>query len=191
MLSMGVPGDSNTAVLIGAFIMQGLTPGPMMFVEHLDVIYAVFAAMIVANIAMLLVGMAGVNFFVRIISVDRKYLMPAILVVSLVGSYAINRNMFDVGLAIAFGVMGYAFQKFDFPMAPILLALILGPMCETNFRRFMQIDDGNIWMMFTKPICIIFLLLAVGSIAAGVLTQRKVAAKEAAGEIGFNPLSGA
>jgi putative tricarboxylic transport membrane protein len=179
MLTMGVPGDSNTAVLVGAFIMQGLTPGPMMYVDHLDIIYAVFAAMIVANIAMLLVGMAGVNFFSQVISLDRKYLMPIILALSLVGAYGVNQNMFDVGLAIVFGVIGYLLQKYDFPLAPILLALILGPMCETNLRRFMQIDDGRFYMIFTKPICVIFLLLAVGSISAGVMMQKKIEQREA------------
>jgi putative tricarboxylic transport membrane protein len=152
MLSLGIPGDSNTAVLMGAFILQGFQPGPMMYVEHMDIVYAVFMSMIVANIAFLIVGMAGVKLFTKVISFERKLLIPAIMVLSLVGSYAINRNLFDVFLALIMGVIGYLLQKYEFPLSPILLALILGPMSESNLRRFMQIDDGRFWKVFTKPI---------------------------------------
>ncbi|GMO41962.1 MAG: tripartite tricarboxylate transporter permease [Treponemataceae bacterium] len=173
LLSLGVPGDSNTAVLMGAFIMQGFQPGPMMYVEHMDIVYAVFASLIVANIAMLLVGMAGIRVFTKIISLERKLLIPAILVLSLVGSYAINQNMFDVFFALGMGVIGYFLQKYEFPLSPILLALILGPMSESNLRRFMQIDDGKFWMLFTKPICVIFIILAVASMVSSVMRARK------------------
>jgi putative tricarboxylic transport membrane protein len=175
LLSLGVPGDSNTAVLMGAFIMQGFQPGPMMYVEHLDIVYAVFASLAAANIAMLLVGMAGIRFFTKIISLERKLLIPAILVLSLVGSYAINRNMFDVFFALVMGLIGYLLQKYEFPLSPILLALILGPMSESNLRRFMQIDDGKFWMLFTKPICVIFIALAVASMVSSVIRARKFA----------------
>jgi putative tricarboxylic transport membrane protein len=181
MLALGVPGDSNTAVLMGAFILQGFQPGPMMYVEHLDIIYAVFAAMIVANIAMLIVGMCGVKIFSKVISIERKLLIPAIMVLSLVGSYAINRNMFDVYFALAMGGVGYLMQKYDFPLSPILLALILGPMSESNLRRFMQIDNGQFWRIFTKPICVIFLVFALASIIISVKNQRKINKRAAGG----------
>ena len=177
MLSLGVPGDSNTAVLMGAFILQGFQPGPMMYVEHLDIVYAVFMSMIMANIAFLLVGMAGVRVFTRVISIERKLLIPAIMVLSLVGAYAINQNMFDVFLAIIMGGVGYLLQKYQFPLSPILLALILGPMSETNLRRFMQIDDGQFWKIFTKPICVVFIVLAVGSLVSSTINARKINAK--------------
>ncbi|MDR0539991.1 MAG: tripartite tricarboxylate transporter permease [Spirochaetaceae bacterium] len=175
LLSLGVPGDSNTAVLMGAFILQGFQPGPMMYVEHMDIVYAVFASLIVANIAMLIVGMAGIKLFAKIISLERKLLIPAILVLSLVGSYAINQNMFDVFFALAMGLAGYLLQKYEFPLSPILLALILGPMSESNLRRFMQIDDGKFWLLFTKPICVIFIALAMGSMISTVVRARKSA----------------
>ncbi|MDR1932332.1 MAG: tripartite tricarboxylate transporter permease [Spirochaetales bacterium] len=174
MLSLGVPGDSNTAVLMGAFILQGFQPGPMMYVEHLDIIYAVFASMMVANFAMLIVGMCGVKLFAKVISIERKLLIPAIMVLSLVGSYAINQNMFDVYFALVMGGVGYLLQKYEFPLSPILLALILGPMSESNLRRFMQIDNGQFWRIFTKPICVIFLVLAVASMIVSVRNQRKI-----------------
>lgn len=183
MLSLGVPGDSNTAVLVGAFIMKGFQPGPMMYVEHLDIVYAVFASMIIANIAMLIVGMCGIRIFSKIIAVERRLLLPVILVLSLVGSYAINQNMFDVYFAIAMGVIGYLLQKYGFPLSPILLALILGPMSESNLRRFMQIADGNFLSIFSKPICTVFIVLAIVSMVTSVInsnrTKKKLEKKEA------------
>ena len=182
MLALGVPGDSNTAVLMGAFIMHGFQPGPMMYVEHLDVVYAVFGALIAANLAFLIIGMLGVNLFSKVINIQRYILIPCILVLSLVGSYSINQSMFDVYFAIAMGVIGYLMQKYEFNLSPILLALILGPMSESNIRRYMQIVDGNFMQIFTRPICIIFFALAVFSIIAAVLNQRKIAKRIASSQ---------
>ena len=180
MLSLGVPGDSNTAVLMGAFIMHGFQPGPMMFVEHLDIVYAVFGAILAANLAFLIVGMLGVNLFSKIISVEKYFLIPCILVLSLVGAYAINQSMFDVYFAIVMGVIGYLLQKYDFPLSPILLALILGPMSESNIRRYMQIVDGKFVTIFSRPICIAFFVLALVSLITAFYNQRKIARREAA-----------
>lgn len=173
LLSLGVPGDSVTAILLGAFIMKGITPGPMMYVEELSTVYSVFAALMLANLAMLLVGMLGVRFFSKIISVNKKILLPIIMIVSLVGAYSINQNLFDVGVALVFGLIGYLMQKYGFPLSPILLALILGPLSESNFRRFMQIENGNFSAIFTRPICIVFMVLSLGSLVFSLLNQRK------------------
>lgn len=174
LLSLGVPGDSVTAVLLGAFIMKGITPGPMMYVNELPIVYSVFAALLLANLAMLIVGMLGVRGFVKIISVDKKILMPCILIVSLVGAYSINQNLFDVGIAVAFGIAGYLMTKYDFPLSPILLALILGPLSEQNFVRYMNIVDGNIGMIFTRPISVAFMVAAGAFLVYSVISQRKV-----------------
>lgn len=174
LLSLGVPGDSVTAVLLGAFIMKGIQPGPMMYVDHLSTVYNVFAALILANLAMLIVGMAGVRAFAKVISIEKKILLPAIVVLSLVGSYSINGNMFDVYLAIGLGLIGYLMQKYEFPLSPILLALILGPLSESNLRRMMQIENGNFFVIFSRPICVVLMLLAVGSLITSVINQRKI-----------------
>lgn len=179
LLALGVPGDSNTAVLMGAFIMHGFQPGPMMYVEHLDIVYAVFGALLAANLAFLVVGMFGVNLFSKVMNIKRYVLIPCILVLSLVGAYAINQNMFDVYFAIVMGVIGYLFQKYGFTLSPILLALILGPMSESNIRRYMQIVDGQFFKIFTRPICDLFFALAIVSLIAAVLNQRKIAKREA------------
>jgi len=159
---------------MGAFIIQGFQPGPMMYVEHMNIVYALFIAMFLSNIAVFLTGMVGIKFFAKIVSIERKLMIPAILVLSLVGSYAINRNMFDVFFAIGMGGVGYLLSKYGFPLSPILLALILGPMSETNLRRFMQIHDGQFWLIFTRPICVILIVLAVGTLVSSVFNQRRI-----------------
>jgi len=182
MLSLGVPGDSNTAVLMGAFIIHGFQPGPMMYVDHLNIVYAVFIAMFLSNIAVFLSGMVGIRFFAKIVSIERKLLIPAILVLSLVGSYAINRNMFDVFFAIGMGGVGYLLTKYGFPLSPIVLALILGPMSEANLRRFMHIHDSQFWLIFTRPISLVLILLAVASLVSSIINQQRINKRIAATE---------
>ncbi len=174
LLSLGVPGDSVTSIILGAFIMQGLQPGPLMYLEHLGDVYNVFSAMFVAQFVVLIIGMLGMRFFAKIISVDKNILLPCIMILSLVGSYSMRNNIFDVGLAVAFGVIGYLFQKYHFPLSPILLALILGPMAESNLRRTLVISDGNPFVIFTRPICVVLLVLALGSIFAAFFNQKKI-----------------
>ncbi|NMD38766.1 MAG: C4-dicarboxylate ABC transporter permease [Christensenellaceae bacterium] len=178
LLSLGIPGDSVTAILIGAFVMNGITPGPMMYVEKLDIVYAVFAALLLANLCMLIVGCLGIRGFVKLITIDKKILLPSIMIVSLVGAYTINQNIQDVGLAIVFGIIGYLFNKHEIPLSPILLTLILGPMAESNLRRYVQIADGNAISMFTRPITIIFAVLAIISLIYSVYLNKKANKKE-------------
>lgn len=174
LLSLGVPGDAVTAVLLGAFVIQGLQPGPLLYREHLDVVYNVFASMLVANVAMLLVGMAGIRLFARIILVKREILNPVIFVLSLVGSFAMRQNIFDVGLTLAFGVLGWIMMRAKFPLSPILLALILGPMTEANLRRALTISQGDYSILVSRPIAIALFVLAALSLVVGILNQRKI-----------------
>ncbi len=180
LLSLGVPGDSVTAILLGAFIMKGIQPGPMMYISELPTVYKVFAALMLANLAMLVVGCLGVRFFAKIVSVEKKMLYPIILVISLLGAFSINKNVFDVGVCVVFGVIGWLMNKYEFPLSPILLALILGPMCEKNFVRYMNIQRGNFFAIFTSPIAMVFLIVAVGTILFSIYNQSKINKREAA-----------
>ncbi len=186
LLSLGVPGDSVTAILLGAFIMKGITPGPMMYVSELPTVYRVFAALMLANICMLIVGCCGVRFFAKIVSVEKKMLYPIILVISLLGAFSINKNTFDVGVCVAFGIIGWLMNKYDFPLSPILLALILGPMCEKNYVRFMNIHKGDITAIFSSPIAMVFLTVAVGVILFSVYNQSKINKREMAAKAAEN-----
>ena len=179
LLSLGIPGDAVTAVLLGAFIMKGIQPGPMMYVEQLPTVYRVFAALMLANLAMLIVGCAGVRFFAKIVSVEKTMLYPIILVVSLLGAFSINKSIFDIGVCVVFGIIGHLMNKYEFPLSPILLAIILGPMCEQNFVRFVELNNGNFWAITSHPIAIGFFLVSVGTIIFSLYNQQKINKREA------------
>ncbi len=180
LLSLGVPGDSVTAILLGAFIMKGIQPGPMMYISELPTVYRVFAALMLANLCMLVVGCCGVRFFAKIVSVEKTMLYPIILIISLLGAFSINKNVFDVGVCVVFGVLGWLMNKYEFPLSPILLTLILGPMCEKNFVRFMNIQRGNVFAITQSPIAMVFMIVGVAVIIFSVYNQHKMNAREAA-----------
>lgn len=182
LLALGVPGDSVTAILLGAFIMKGIQPGPMMYVTELPTVYKVFAALMLANLCMLIVGCCGVRIFTKIVSIEKKMLYPIILVVSLLGAFSINKNVFDVGVCVAFGVVGWLANKYEFPLSPVLLALILGPMCEQNFARFMNIHHGNVLEITQSPIAMAFLIIAVAVIIFSAFNQMKINKRNAANQ---------
>jgi len=177
LLSLGVPGDSVTAILLGAFIIHGLQPGPLLYKEHIDVVYMVFASMLIANIAMFILGATGVKFFARVIGIDKRMLLPIIMVLSLIGSYSMRNSFFDVFITLGFGVVGYLLQRYGFPLPPILLALILGPMAESNLRRTLVISQGDPSVILHQPIAMFLLILAVLSLVMSYRSQRKVAAR--------------
>lgn len=182
LLSLGVPGDAVTAVLLGAFVVQGLQPGPMLYKEHMDIVYQIFAAMMVAQFAMQFIGMAGIRLFAKVILVDRAILTPAIFVLSMVGAYAMRSNIFDVYTTLAFGILGYILTRYDYPLSPILLALILGPMAESNLRRAMVISNGDPMILLSRPIAVGLMVLAVASLVMSIRGHRKVEARLAASE---------
>ncbi|GHU28606.1 C4-dicarboxylate ABC transporter permease [Betaproteobacteria bacterium] len=177
LLSLGVPGDAVTAVLLGAFIIQGMEPGPMLYKEHIDIVYQIFASMMLAQFAMQFIGMAGIRFFAKVIMVDRAILTPSIFVLSMVGSYAMRSNIFDVYTTLAFGILGYIMMRYDYPLSPILLALILGPMAEANLRRAMVISGGDPSILVSRPIAVGLMALAILSLVLSVRGHRKVEAR--------------
>ena len=177
LLSLGVPGDAVTAVLLGAFIIQGLQPGPMLYKEHIDIVYQIFASMMLAQFVMLFIGMAGIRLFSKVILVDRAILTPSIFVLSMVGAFAMRSNMFDVYTTLAFGILGYVMMRYDYPLSPILLALILGPMAEANLRRAMVISSGDPSILFSRPIAVALMVLAVVSLLLSIRGQKQVEAR--------------
>ncbi len=174
MLSLGVPGDAVTAILLGAFVIQGLRPGPLLYRDHMDVVYSVFAAMMIANVAMLIVGLIGIRFFAKVITVRKGILLPIIFVLSIVGSYSMRNSLFDVWLALCFGVIGFFLQRYRFPVSPILLALILGPMAEANLRRALIISDGSMSAVLCRPITATFLALGVFFLITSIIRQSRL-----------------
>lgn len=173
LLTLGVPGDAVSAVLLGALIVQGLTPGPLLFTQNPEIVYGIFSSMIVANIIMLLIGLLGIRFFCRIIEVPKIIMIPIIIFLSIIGAYAINNSMFDVGIAITFGLLGLVLNKMEIPSSPILLAIILGPMAETNLRRALIMYDGSWSFLYERPIALAFILFAIFSVYSTLKLKKK------------------
>ena len=179
MLTLGVPGDAVTAVLLGALTIHGLQPGPLLFRDHLDVIYPIFAGMILAQFILLAVGLSGARIFARMINVDRKILTPIIFFLCVVGSYAMRFSFFDVGLSLIIGVIAYFMEYYGYTASPILLALILGPMAEQNLRRSLIISHGDPLIFFTRPICAAFLIIAIFVMITSYYRIKKAMDREA------------
>ncbi len=184
-LSLGIPGDAATAVLLGALLIKGVVPGPQLFVDELPLVYAILFALLLANIFMVVFQVVGIRFFPKVLSIPIYILLPLILVFSLLGSYAVEGRAimaasFNMGVALILGVVGYFLKKHDYPIAPIVLGLILGDMLEQNFRRAMRLARGDYTVFLRSPIALAFILLAIASIAYSVRRARR--AKAAAGE---------
>ncbi|MGC3962910.1 MAG: tripartite tricarboxylate transporter permease [Rhodocyclaceae bacterium] len=177
MLTLGIPGDAVTAVMMGALILQGLQPGPLLFKEHGDMIYTVFAGMLFCYVMMLVLGLASLRIIGRVIQMPQSILTVGILVLSVVGTYAIGNSMFDVGVMLLSGVIGYFMQKWGYPASPVVLALIMGPIAESNYRRALSMSNGSIDFLYTRPITVVLLALAIVTLAApivgGILKHRR------------------
>ena len=172
LLTMGIPGDAGTAMLLAAFMLQGITPGPLLFDTHANVIYAMFAILIVSNIMMILIQIFGLPVFLKMLKVPKNILLPVVMVLASVGAFAVNNRIFDVWAILLFAIVGYGLSRFDFPAAPIVLGFVLGPIIELNFRRGMMSAYGSFWNFFTRPISgtvlVITLLLIVLKIALSI-----------------------
>lgn len=140
LLALGIPGSATDAVLLGAFMLHDLVPGPMLFQNNPDIVYGIFSALIFANIIMLIIGLYGNRLFIKVVSVPEAIMYPLILAIAVIGSFAVSGSMFDVAACIGFGVVGWLFKRYGFPVAPIVLGIVLGKMVEENFRRAVMMD---------------------------------------------------
>jgi putative tricarboxylic transport membrane protein len=166
LLTLGVPGDAVAAILLGALVVQGLAPGPLLFQENPEVVYGLFSALFIGNIFMLIIGLVGIKLFSRVVEVPKNIIVPLIIFLSVVGSYSMNSSMFDVFVTIGFGILGYFMIKSEIPQSPIVLSIILGPMAETNLRKAVLMYEGSYSFLYTRPITIVFLVLAIISIVS-------------------------
>jgi TctA family transporter len=160
-LVFGIPGDSITAIVIGVLFMKGLRPGPMIFQQQPELVYAVYISFIIANILMVPFGYLAIKVSGTMLKVPRNILMPAILMFCIVGSFAINNAFFDVGLMLAMGILGYFFENNGIPVAPIVLGMVLGPIVEQNFMVSMIKSEWDLTQFFTRPTAAILGLLTI------------------------------
>ena len=151
-LVFGIPGDSITAIVIGVLYMKNMNPGPTLFTTQPENIYAVFLLFIIANIIMIPLGLLCIKVVKQILKVPREVLMPAILMFCLVGTFAINNSVFDIGVMLVFGLIAYVLEENDFPVAPAILGVVLGTMLEENFVTSMIKSDGALMGFFERPI---------------------------------------
>jgi putative tricarboxylic transport membrane protein len=160
-LVFGIPGDSITAIVIGVLFMKGLRPGPMVFEQQPELIYAVYLSFIIANLLMIPFGYLAIKASSAMLRVPRNILMPAILVFCIVGSFAINNSVFDVGLMVVMGVLGYLFEANGIPVAPVVLGMVLGPILEQNFMVSMIKTNWDVTQFFTRPAAIVLGVLTI------------------------------
>jgi putative tricarboxylic transport membrane protein len=150
MLSLGIPGSPTAAVLLGGLLIWGLQPGPLLFVEKPDFVWGLIASMYLGNIAGLFVVLTCVPIFASILRIPFSIIAPVIIVVCAVGAFTVHNAMFDVWLMLGFGVLGYLFKKLDYPMAPMVLALVLGDRAEDSFRQAMLLSQGSLNIFFSN-----------------------------------------
>lgn len=164
LLTLGIPGDTVTAMLLGGFMIHGIQPGPLLFVSQGPLVYSIFIAMLVSSLMMLICELYGVRIFVKLLAIPKHILLPIILVLCFVGAFGLGNRIFDVGVIVFFGLIGYGFVKCKIPQTPFIIGLILGPMAETNLRRGLMLSDGNFMGFLTQPISAVFLGIAAASV---------------------------
>ena len=161
LLTLGIPGDVVTAVILGALMIQGMTPGPLLFQEQGALVYSIFISLLLANVFMLVLGMGSVRVFSKIVSIPGGILMPLVTTLCVVGGYALNNSNFALGVMAVFGILGWIMTKASIPLAPLLLAMILSGIIETNFRRALSISDNDYTVFLTRPVCVVFLCISL------------------------------
>ena len=171
MLTLGVPGDAVTAIMIGALTIQGLAPGPMLFETNEALVYSIFLGMFVANTLMCIFGFAGIRLFTKDLSVPKGILTPIIFVLCIIGSFAMKNSLFDVWVMLVAGIVGYFLGKVKVPTSPAILGLILGPMAEKNFRTALLKSGGDPSVFFDSVICWFFIALIAISLFGGYIKK--------------------
>ncbi len=173
LLAFGIPPGPTLAMLLGALMMYGLQPGPRLWTEQPQLVWSVIASMYIGNVMLLVLNLPLVGFWARIALIPFPILGPLIVVFSLIGAYSVRYLLFDVWSALAFGVIGYFMRKFGFPLAPVVLAVILSPPLEIALKQSLALSRGSYQIFFSRPISLVFMVLAIGVIARGLWQQYK------------------
>lgn len=166
LLSLGIPGSGTGAVLLGGLMMYGLNPGPLLFQNRPEFTWGLIASLYVANLVTLIVALAIVPWLIKILKVPVRVMIPIITIICIIGAYSANNSLYGIVMMLLFGIVGFLMKKYGYPIAPLLLAYVLAPTLEKNFRQALQISDGSIRIFFQRPISlvlVVFLLLTVTS----------------------------
>lgn len=173
LLTLGIPGSGTTAILMGALIMYNIQPGPLLFEEHPQVAWGLIASMLIGNLLLLVLNMPLVKVFAKVIQTPPKYLIPIIIAISIFGVYAVQVQTFDLILLLFCGIAGYLLARNDFPLAPLVLGLVLGPMIENNMRRALTTSNGDFMIFLQKPISLTFIIISVLWLVVPLLLKKR------------------
>lgn len=177
LFSLGIPSNAFNAVLLGALMIHGLQPGPMLIQSNPTFFWGVLASMYVGNLMLLVLNLPLIPLWVRILRVPHTLLSVMILVFCFIGAYSLNSSMFDVIITFGFGIFGYLLKKSGYERPPLILAFVLGPLVEAAFRQTMIISEGSFTIFITRPISAFFILVATGVLASACFRRREFAAK--------------
>jgi putative tricarboxylic transport membrane protein len=175
LLALGIPGDITTAIILGAFMIHGLRPGPLLFQDNLSLIYALFIGIMLSSFYLFAIGKFSIRLISRIADIPHRILFPIVLTLCVFGAYAVNNTVFDIGVMFVMGLFGFMMLKLKIPAAPFLIAFILGPMLEDNFRQSLLMSRGSWTIFFSSPICWFFWSLIV--VFVFVLVRRGLSIK--------------
>jgi putative tricarboxylic transport membrane protein len=175
LLALGIPGDITTAIILGAFMIHGLRPGPLLFQDNLSLIYALFIGIMLSSLYLFAIGKFSIRLISRIADIPHRILFPIVLTLCVFGAYAVNNTVFDIGVMFVMGLFGFMMLKLKIPAAPFLIAFILGPMLEDNFRQSLLMSRGSWTIFFSSPICWFFWSLIV--VFVFVLVRRGLSIK--------------
>ena len=179
-LSFGIPGSNSTAVLLGGLLIHGLQPGPLLFTQHPEIVYGLFGGLFVANIGMLLIGIAILTPAIWLVNRPKPYLLAFIYALVFSGVYSIDHSVFDLGMVLAAGAIGYLMRVFGYPFLPLVLGLVLGYMIESNYRRSLVMTNGDHVVFLEDPISLLFLAAAVIFVAVAVVREARMRKRAAA-----------
>ncbi|MGH2403156.1 MAG: tripartite tricarboxylate transporter permease [bacterium] len=180
LLTMGIPGSATAAVMLGGLLMLGLRPGPLLFEQQPQFIWGVIASMYVCNLLLVLLNIAAIPAFVRVLRAPRAVLLPSIVAIAIVGVFSLENSVFEVWMALVFGALGYAMQKLDYSPAPLVLALVLGKTLEESVRQSLLLSHGDLAIFVTRPLAAAFLVMTVALVALPLATRRRAGAPVAA-----------
>lgn len=168
LFTLGIPSSPSIAVLLGAFIMHGLTPGPTLMAKNPEFVWGVIASMFIGNAILLIMNLPMANVWAQITRIPYKILFPNIMIIMILGSYSLNNSLFDVGSMLVFGVLGYFMKKVEFPLGPVLLTFVLGKILESSLMKSLTIFGGSFWPFFQRPISATLLSIAIIIMAVSI-----------------------
>jgi putative tricarboxylic transport membrane protein len=166
VLSLAIPGSAPAAVLMAAMYIHGVRPGPLIMVENPQFVYSVVAMFLLATVAMFILGLSMVKTLIKVLQVPRSKLMPVVLVLCVIGAYAVESRYFDIIIMVIFGLLGYVMQELDYPVAPMVLGIILGDILDKNLRRALVLTDGSLTPFFTRPISMVLIFFIILSMVS-------------------------